>query len=169
MKQSIDDIYEAHMQDIFRYLLSLCREHHLAEDLVQETFLRAYLYLENYRGDDVKPWLFRIAHNAFIDHYRKHKRTIVKEQGFFHRLFGKGPSTEHSVIIQSEVAEIMEFIHTLSEQQSQALLLYDYHSLSYKEAAEALGVSETYFKVLLFRARKKVREAKGKETEEDEE
>lgn len=55
MKHSIDDIYEEHMQDIYRYLLSLCKEHHLAEDLMQETFLRAYLYVENYQGEVVKP------------------------------------------------------------------------------------------------------------------
>ncbi|UAL46348.1 sigma-70 family RNA polymerase sigma factor [Sutcliffiella horikoshii] len=168
MKQSIDDIYEEHMQDIFRYLLSLCREHHLAEDLVQETFLRAYLYLENYQGEDVKPWLFRIAHNAFIDHYRKHKRTIVKEQGFFQRLFGKGKGTEQEVLLKTEVAEVMDVINTLNEQQAQAILLYDYHSFTYKEAAEALGVTDTYFKVLLYRARQKVRSIQGKENERNE-
>ncbi|MCM3619326.1 sigma-70 family RNA polymerase sigma factor [Sutcliffiella horikoshii] len=168
MKQSIDDLYEEHMQDIFRYLLSLCREHHLAEDLVQETFLRAYLYLENYRGEDVKPWLFRIAHNAFIDHYRKHKRTVVKEQGFFQRLFGKGHGTEQEVLLKTEVAEVMEVINTLSEQQAQAILLYDYHSFTYKEAADAIGVTDTYFKVLLYRARQKVRSIQGKENENNE-
>ncbi|MGD6991634.1 sigma-70 family RNA polymerase sigma factor [Sutcliffiella horikoshii] len=167
MKQSIDDIYEEHMQDIFRYLLSLCREHHLAEDLVQETFLRAYLYLENYRGEDVKPWLFRIAHNVLIDHYRKHKRTIVKEQGFFQRLFGKGKGTEQEVLLKSEVAEVMDAISTLNEQQAQAILLFDYHSLTYKEAAEAIGVTDTYFKVLLYRARQKVRSIRGKENEKN--
>lgn len=168
MRQSIDDIYQEHMQDIFRYLLSLCREHHLAEDLVQETFLRAYLYLENYKGEDVKPWLFRIAHNAFIDHYRKHKRTVVKEQGFFQRLFGKGHSTEQEVLLKSEVAEVMEVINTLNEQQAQAILLYDYHSFTYKEAADAMGVTDTYFKVLLYRARQKVKLIKRKENEENE-
>ncbi len=165
MKQSIDDIYQEHMQDIFRYLLSLCREHHLAEDLIQETFLRAYLYLENYQGEDVKPWLFRIAHNAFIDHYRKHKRTIVKEQGFFQRLFGKEKGTEQVVLLKTEVAEVMDVINTLNVQQAQAILLYDYHSFTYKEAAEALGVTDTYFKVLLYRARQKVRSIQGKENE----
>ncbi|WP_404428865.1 sigma-70 family RNA polymerase sigma factor [Sutcliffiella horikoshii] len=165
MKQSIDDIYEEHMQDIFRYLLSLCREHHLAEDLVQETFLRAYLYLENYQGEDVKPWLFRIAHNAFIDHYRKHKRIIVKEQGFFQRLFSRGKGTEQEVLLKTEVAEVLVVIDTLNEQQAQAILLYDYHSFTYKEAAEAMGLTDTYFKVLLYRARQKVRSIQGKENE----
>ncbi len=121
--------------------------------------------MENYRGEDVKPWLFRIAHNVFIDHYRKHKRTIVKEQGFFQRLFGKGKGTEQEVLLKSEVAEIMDAISTLNEQQAQAILLYDYNSFTYKEAAEALGVTDTYFKVLLYRARQKVRSIQGKENE----
>jgi len=84
MKENLDEIYNIYFYEIYCFLLSHCHDHHLAEDLVQETFLRAYLYIENYNGEKVKTWLFTVANNAFIDHYRKHKRTVIKEQNFFY-------------------------------------------------------------------------------------
>ena len=90
MKENLDEIYNIYFYEIYCFLLSHCHDHHLAEDLVQETFLRAYLYIENYNGEKVKTWLFTVANNAFIDHYRKHKRTVIKEQKFFLSFLDKG-------------------------------------------------------------------------------
>ncbi|NLK52997.1 MAG: sigma-70 family RNA polymerase sigma factor, partial [Syntrophomonadaceae bacterium] len=73
-RKTLDDIYRFYMLDIYRYLYSLCHNHYLAEDLLQETFYRAYLHLEDCRGEKVKPWLFRVAYNAFIDVMRQQKR-----------------------------------------------------------------------------------------------
>src|SRR5690606_9760305 len=98
MKESIESIYNDYFLDIYRFLLSLCRDHHTAEDLVQETFLRAYLHVENYENETIKSWLFTVAHNAFIDHYRKQKRMEVKKQGFFARLFDKSKTPEQAVM-----------------------------------------------------------------------
>lgn len=74
---SLDELYQIYVQDIYAYLRSLCHDHYLAEDLMQETFYRAYLYLENCREDKIKPWLFRVAYNAFVDYTRKAKRSIT--------------------------------------------------------------------------------------------
>ena len=78
MKESLESIYHFYFQDIYRFLLSLCRDHHTAEDLVQETFLRAYLHVEDYENASIKSWLFTVAYHAFIDHHRKQKRIEVK-------------------------------------------------------------------------------------------
>lgn len=54
MIETIDDIYQTYFHDIYRFLLSLCYDHHTAEDLAQETFFRAHLYIENYEGEMLK-------------------------------------------------------------------------------------------------------------------
>lgn len=161
-----EDIYHMYFQDIYRFLLSLCRDHHAAEDLVQETFFRAHLYLENYDGENVKTWLFTVAHNAFIDHYRKHKRMKVKEQNYFFSLFDKKKGPADTVVIQEEIQEIIDQLKNLPEKHKFAVLLHDFHGLSYHEAAQVMNVKVTYFKVLLFRGRQAIRERKaGKENE----
>ena len=79
---SIDQIYQKYFQDIYRFLLSLSHDHYTAEGIVQETFLRAYLYLEFYDNENVKTWLFTIAYRTFIDHYRKQKNPFPKRGPF---------------------------------------------------------------------------------------
>lgn len=163
MEENLDDIYKIYFHEIYRFLLSLCHDHHLAEDLVQETFLRAYLYIEDYRGERVKTWLFTVAHHAFIDHYRKHKRTVIKEQSFFSSFLDKRKAPADTIVIQEEVQEIINMLKDLPEKHKFAVLLHDFHGLSYTEAAQVMNVKQTHFKVLLFRGRQAIRRGKGGE------
>ena len=163
MKENIDGIYNAFFHEIYRFLLSLCQDHHTAEDLVQETFFRAYLYIENYDGENVKTWLFTVAHHAFIDHYRKHKKTVIKEQSYFLKLFDKKKALEDTIVIQEEIQEIICTIQDLPEKHKYAVLLHDFHELSYSEAAQVMNVPQPHFKVLLFRGRQAIRKRKAGE------
>ena len=79
---SLESVYQYYVKDVYRYLYSLSSDHHAAEDLVQETFYRAYLFLENWKDERIKPWLFRVAHNAYVDYQRKASRSIVKDAVF---------------------------------------------------------------------------------------
>lgn len=80
---SLESVYQYYVKDVYRYLYSLSYDHHAAEDLVQEAFYRAYLFLEDWKDERIKPWLFRIAHNAYVDYQRKASRSIVKDAVFF--------------------------------------------------------------------------------------
>ena len=71
-KQSLEDIYSEHMHDLFRYLLSyrrfpLCGRSHA------RNLYRMLVHIDYYKGEEIRPWLFTIAYNAFIDWYRKEK------------------------------------------------------------------------------------------------
>lgn len=105
---NIDDLYEYYFYDIYRFLLSLTNNHHTAEDLLQETFFRAYLYLENYRNEHVKTWLFTVARNAFIDHYRQQKRTILKEKTFFQKFQHREQQPEDELVLSELYARNYE-------------------------------------------------------------
>lgn len=155
---SLDELYQSYVQDVYRYLRSLCHDHHVAEDLMQETFYRAYLYLENCREDKIKPWLFRVAYNAFVDYTRKEKRSIAKAADYFNAL-ADPDTTEDTLLRQERMEEMVLSIDRLPENQRHALLLYDFHGMSYKEAAEIMEVGLSQYKILLFRARQKLRDA----------
>lgn len=161
MEKNLDTIYLTYFQDIYRFLLSLSHNHHTAEDLVQETFFRAYLSIENYEEGNIKTWLFTVAHNTYIDHYRKQKRTVIKEQNFFTSLFSNKKTTEETVIIQDEIQEIIHMLRKLPERQRLAVLLYDFHELSYREAALVMNIGLAHFKVLLYRGRQAIRNRKA--------
>lgn len=53
-KQSLEEIYSEHMQDLFRYLLSLTGDSHYAEDLMQETFYRMLVHIDYYKGEEIR-------------------------------------------------------------------------------------------------------------------
>jgi len=159
MKPStLDEVYRKYMMDIYRYLRLLCRDDATAEDLVQETFYRAYIHLENYKDENVKPWLFRVAYNAFIDMLRKENRSVVRENTFFHGLADSSASRPEAQVLRKEaMEEVDEWISVLPDLQKQALLLFDMNHFSYQEAANIMGVTLSYFKILLFRARQELR------------
>jgi len=156
---SLDGIYQKYVNDLYRYLFSLCRKHHTAQDLVQETFYRAYLYLENCKDERVKPWLFRVAYNAFIDVKRKEKYSFVQDQSYFRELADK-ETPEKKMIEWERRNEMEQWILDLPEKQKQAILLHDYNGLTYQEASDIMGIGLSHFKVVLFRARQKLRREK---------
>lgn len=152
----LDDIYQLYVQDVYRYLRSLCYDHHTAEDLMQETFYRAYLYLENCQDEKIKPWLFRVAYNAYVDYKRKESRTTLQTPDYFQRL-ADHHTPEDELLRQERWNEIGRSLSGLPENQQQAMLLIDFNQLTYQEAADIMDIRLSHVKILLFRARQAVR------------
>lgn len=68
----ISKFYEQYSKEVYLYTFSLCKNSHLAEDIMQEAFVRAILYLDD-NHDNIKFWLFRVCRNLYIDYVRKNK------------------------------------------------------------------------------------------------
>ena len=165
MTSFIEGLHEQYVDELYRYLLSLTRNHHLAEEITQETFYRAYLYLHTEKIGNEKAWLFKVGYHTYIDMLRKNKRIIHKDPLFFKQLQTEGTLIEEQYEIKETITEVLEKISTLPYKQEQAILLCDFHDFSYEEAAEILHVSHAYFKILLFRARQTVRTKRSNEDE----
>ncbi|MFB6468858.1 sigma-70 family RNA polymerase sigma factor [Cytobacillus sp. Hz8] len=149
----LDGIFEAYVDDLYRYLLSLSNNHHTAEDLVQEAFYRAYLQLLEDNISNIKPWLFKVAYHAFIDFTKKHNRLIITNE-VHNRIIVK--TTEIDLIEKEGFAALMNDIHSLKETEMHVLVLCDLHQLSLKDAAEILQLNLNTLKSHLSRGRKKV-------------
>lgn len=120
-----------------------------AEDLVQETFLRAYRGFHQFQqGSNLKAWLYRIFMNTFINSYRKKRRetkTItvdeVQDWYLYDKMTESGlePSAETSVLEAIPDEEVREALLSLTEQFRTAVLLADVEGFAYKEIAEITG------------------------------
>ncbi|MDR9855994.1 sigma-70 family RNA polymerase sigma factor [Paenibacillus sp. VCA1] len=167
-RSTLESVYRTYMPDVYRYLRSLCGDDAAAEDLVQETFYRAYLHLENYKDEKVKPWLFRVAYNAFVDMKRKESRSIASSDAWFHRLPDDDRKGPESMLLRQESHDrLTEWILKLPEMQKQALILADLHQFSYREGAEIMGITLSHFKILLFRARQQLRKTREREEQDE--
>ena len=121
-----------------------------AEDLIQETFLRAFRGFHQFEeGTNLKAWLYRILTNTFINTYRKRQRepqTVsddeLEDWYLYSRLAGDAaePSAETSVIEALPDEEVQEALSSLPDQFRLAVLLADVEGFSYKEIAEMTGV-----------------------------
>lgn len=155
MELAIEKIYKLYINDVYRYLYSLSRSHHVAEDLVQETFYRAYLYLEDYENQNVKSWLFKVAYHTFVDYIRKEKRVSFVGESLLETLQASD-STEEYVVAKNSYEKLIGFIHTLPIMEAQCILLCDVHQLTYEEGASVLDIKLNTYRSHVFRGRKKL-------------
>ena len=145
--------------------IGLTRNRSDAEDLVQETLLRAFRAFHQFRpGTSIRAWLFRILTNTFINEYRKRQRqprTVPMEEEvedwyLYSRLSEEGlePSAEHSALESLPDEDVQRALASLPEPFRIAVLLADVEGFSYREIAEITGVPTGTVMSRLHRGRK---------------
>ena len=143
-------LFEQYHAPILNYLHRMVSDRALAEDLTQDTFIKAYNALPRTKPDlAFKAWLYRIATNTAISHLRRGK--IIKWLPF---LSDRETPDEHIEKSVTRKMDINEALSKLPQHYATALLLRHYQGLSLAETAQALDVTENAAKLRLFRARK---------------
>jgi len=157
------------LESLYNTALRLARNRQDAEDLVQETYLRAYRAFHQFTpGTNLKAWLFRILKNAFINEYRKRKATPREEEfggieeSFESRLDLPPGRTirnpEEEAIAGSLDEGVQAALDALPDDYRMAIVLADLEGFSYKEIAEILEVPLGTVMSRLYRGRKRLEE-----------
>lgn len=149
----LEQIFESYMNDIYRYLFFLTQHHAQAEDLLQETFIKAHITILSKPIDDIKPWLFKVAYYTFIDSVRKQKRIIVTNE--INQIDERTP--ERFIVEQDSYMQLLKLLNELKDIERQAILLCDVHECTYEQVAEILTMNINTVKSHVARGRKKLR------------
>lgn len=153
-------IYREQNRRVYAFLLKLCGNSDLAEELTQETFYQAYKSLSRYNGRcEMFTWLAAIAKNVFFSYLRKTKAESMVIDLYITDLEA-ALDDEPGYRLQREldIAQVQKAIAGIPKKYSEVLILRIYGELPYEEIARKLGISTGSAKVIYFRAKNHIKE-----------
>ncbi len=146
---AISQLIERHSRRVRDYIRMMVKDRDLAEDILQDTFIKAVRVIDEGRYVDsgrFLSWVLRIAHNQVIDHFRAQKQDkSVSESDAGYDVLGTlrfaEPTAEDRIISEQIAADIRALVDLLPEEQREVVRMRYYGNLSFKEIAEQTDVS----------------------------
>lgn len=144
---AFDVLLTRHKTKIFSYIFYIVRDHDLAEDIFQETFMKAIVTIKQGRYSEsgkFSAWISRIAHNLIIDSFRQDKcegASTCEENGLLNNSkFSEGTIEDEMVKMQIH-SDVRKIIRNLPKNQREVLIMRYYKNMSFKEISDITGVS----------------------------
>lgn len=162
LKEEMKIVYQCYYKEVYGFCFQLCGQNaHLAEELAQNTFYKAILSADSFKGNcEIKTWLCRIARNDYLNYLRKEKhlsKTRAAEQ-----VLELTPDPQTNILQKIEdsesVMEILQALDTLETPYSEVFRLKVINDMDYKEIAAIYGKSENWARVTFYRAKQKITE-----------
>jgi RNA polymerase sigma-70 factor (ECF subfamily) len=160
--RTFDEEALPHLDALYRVALRLTADATLAEDLVQDTMLKAYRSWRQYRpGTNAKGWLLTILRNTFINDYRRRKHEPIAmdiEAAEPYAIYRSIEETDPEGTFFSQIVDekVLEAVDSLPTDFREVLVLSDIEGMSYAEIAETLQIPVGTVKSRLFRARRQL-------------
>lgn len=146
-----------HSDAIFRLALSVVRDRALAEDITQETLVKAWLALPTFRGDSsLRGWVLRIAHNTAISTVRQRRAVVVDPRDLPETVERREGSVESLALGGVALDDFAKALDALDELSRSIVVLRELDGLTYEEIADILEVPMPTVKTRLLRARRQL-------------
>ena len=149
-------VVDAYWERLFRWLYRLTRDRHRAEDLTQETFLKALAAVGSFRaGSNFRAWLFRIGHNNFVN-LKRSERKSPQPPGDEPPAADETPGPVTTAADREELERVARAVNDLPTDFRTALLLRAEEGMSFREVAAVLKITEETARWRVFKARQKL-------------
>lgn len=152
-RDAFGKLYLTYLPGIYRYIFfRVGQRHEDAQDLSQTTLIRAWEAIGNYnvRKASFRTWLYTIAHNVVIDHYRENNRHGTAQ--LTTNIVDEGASPEEELITNDVTREVRTALEKLSDDHKQIVILRHMEGLSYSQIAKITGKREDAMRALHHRA-----------------
>jgi RNA polymerase sigma factor (sigma-70 family) len=150
-EKEYNECVKLYADNVYRFILKNLRKEDDAKDVVQSSFEKMWLNRDKVDNNKCKSFLFTVAYNTMIDHIRKNKRIVLKED-FGETALGSSDQEQNTKRI------LHEALSKLSERDRSLVMLKDYEGYNYAEIGEITALNESQVKVYLHRARLQLRE-----------
>ncbi|MFC6335192.1 RNA polymerase sigma factor [Paenibacillus septentrionalis] len=151
-------IYQLHFKDVYRFIYAMCRDEHVAEEITQETFLKALKHIDTYQGKcKLNVWLCQIAKNTFYSYHAKQSKTHEWTELGENTLAG-GRGQEELILQKEEALRVHKILHVMKEPYKEVFTLRVFGELSFAEISQLFGKSESWARVTFYRAKQRIQE-----------
>lgn len=148
-QSAISQLIERHSRRVREYIRMMVKDNDVADDIFQETFIKAVRVIDEGRYTDngkFLSWILRIAHNQVIDYFRSRKQQkLVTEADAGYNVLGTLRFAEHTIeddMVSAQISsDVRHLVEMLPDEQREVVMLRYYSGLSFKEIAEQTGVS----------------------------
>ena len=156
-KNAFSEIYRIFLARIFRFIYYLIKDEALAEDLTQDTFVRAWRALPTFstQKGTLQAYLFRIARNLVIDNQRKRKESALTSDII--EIIESPENLENKIVAKEEKNEVAKALLILDSEEKEAVILRYFEDLSYDEISKTLGKKSGAIRVKVHRALEKLK------------
>lgn len=151
---AFETLYETYFRDVFHFCQGLTGSKALAEDITQETFMKAMKSIRGFKGEsDVRTWLFQIAKNTYLSYCRKFNR--IRPETAQERP-DPSPSIEQRLVDKDTALHIHRALHELPEPYREVFYLRVFGELSFQQIAQVFGQTANWACVTYHRAKKTI-------------
>jgi len=151
-----EHVYVEHFSDVYKYVLSLCRNEAIAEEVTQETFFKAMQKIDQFNGScKLYVWLCQIAKNTYFTLYQKQKRHISsKEDDFPHPAL----DIEHEYLDKDTTKRLHILLHNLNDPYKEVFTLRVFGELPFSQIGELFDKTDSWARLNFYRAKKQLQE-----------
>lgn len=152
-----DFIYQTYFKDVFLYLRSLSANDDVAEEIAQETFVKALKSIENFDGTkDIRAWLFTIAKNTYFTYCKRQKIFVGEEPS--NNISDPQSIFTDRIVDEESAFRIHQFLHDMKEPYKEVFSLRVFGELSFEKIALLFGKSSSWARVVFYRAKMQIKE-----------
>lgn len=151
-----EELYEANLPLIYRFMFWRTKNEMLAQDLTSNVFEKAWRTRQNFTGGSSKAWLYRIARTTLVDHWRK-KKEVLDDGSLIYQTVSDDPDISDVVDQSFALEELHRALMKLPAEMYEVVRLRFMEGMSASEVARELDITDGNVRVIQYRALKKLR------------
>lgn len=154
----IEEMYGRYAKPVKWYLISLCGNNDIADDITSEVFLKAIKNIDRFKGGNMLAWLCTIGKNTYFDHIRKKENTNVNISSHLAQTVeDTAPSPEETIIEKDTRLMLYRALQSIDPEYREVIYLKLFAGLTFKEIGVILGKSENWTRVVFYRSKNKLK------------
>lgn len=153
---AFEELYKQHYSQVYFYVLGLCRNEHIAQEITQETFFKVLKKMDTFKGEcKLNVWMIQIAKNTFYNYCREKK---LDPPDSLEDVAGAQETIEEKIIDQEAATQIHMILHKMQEPYKEVFWMRTFGELSFKEIGSIHGKTESWARVTYHRAKLMIKE-----------